>query len=139
MRFVLLVTLGILSGSWSLAGEDLRTAVHYPPELKAETLAKMRDHLATLQAISAALAREDYDEAASLARSRLGMGSMDPKESQLSRKYMPKEMFHLGVALHKEAGRFAMVAEEEEMNATLGAFSDLTARCVVCHSRFRFE
>src|SRR4030065_1433359 len=52
-----------------------REPVSFPPALKAETLANMRDHLLAIQEITAHLADKQFDAAADVAQTRLGIRS----------------------------------------------------------------
>ena len=53
------------------APADARTLVRLPEPMRLHTIASMRDHLQSLQAIDVALSRGDFDQAASVAESRL--------------------------------------------------------------------
>ncbi|MFO7653173.1 MAG: hypothetical protein R6X25_05050 [Candidatus Krumholzibacteriia bacterium] len=51
--------------------------VELPDQLRLHMLANMRDHLLALQQIQAALASEEFDQAAQIAEQRLGMTSLE--------------------------------------------------------------
>src|SRR3982751_132059 len=86
---------------------DARTGVEFPGAMKDHTLANMRYHLATLQAIQAALAEGRYDGAADLAETRLGLTSLEAHGAHDVARYMPVGMQEIGTGMHRAASRFA--------------------------------
>lgn len=122
---------------------DTRLAVRFPPELRTHTLANMRDHLATLQQVQEALGRAEYDRAASLAESRLGLSSLEAHGAHQVAPYMPAGMQEAGTAMHKAASRFAIEAANAgatgDAKPALAALATVTAQCVACHAAYRFE
>ena len=122
---------------------DTRLAVRFPPELRTHTLANMRDHLATLQQVQDALGRGEYDRAASLAESRLGLSSLEAHGAHQVAPYMPAGMQEAGTAMHKAASRFAIEAANAgatgDAKPALAALATVTAQCVACHAAYRFE
>ena len=89
--------------------KDARQAVKFPAQMREHTLANMRDHLLALQEIQSALSRADYDRAADVAESRLGMTSLTLHGAHESAKFMPKGMQDAGTAMHRSASRFAVL------------------------------
>src|SRR3954469_12611437 len=71
---------------------DTRQPVRLPATLHEHTLANMRDHLATLQQVEAALAGEDYRLASALAEERLGLTSLELHGAHDVGPYMPQPM-----------------------------------------------
>lgn len=124
-------------------GPDTREAVRFPPALRAHTLANMRDHLATLQAIEDALARGAYDEAARLSEDRLGLSSLEAHGAHEVAPYMPRGMQEAGSGMHKAASRLALAATDAgatgDVKPALAALARLSAQCVACHAAYRFE
>ena len=122
---------------------DGREAVRFPPMLYEHTLANMRDHLATLQQIQAALGKGDYDNAARLAEDRLGLTSLPLHGAHDVAPYMPQPMQDMGTSMHRAASRFAVDASNAsatgDMKPALAALSTLTAQCVACHAAYRLE
>src|SRR4051812_19524720 len=76
--------------------DDARQLVAFPEPMRVHTLANMRDHLATLQQINAALSRSDFDAAAMMAETRLGMTSLALHDASHLAAYMPKPMQEMG-------------------------------------------
>jgi hypothetical protein len=122
---------------------DTREAVRFPAALREHTLANMREHLATLQRIQAALGAAAYDRAAELAEQRLGLSSLEAHGAHEVAPYMPAGMREAGSAMHRAASRFALDAANAgatgDAKPALAALADLTAQCVACHAAYRFE
>lgn len=122
---------------------DTRTAVAFPPPMKAETLANMRDHLLALQEIQQALAAARFDEAAGIAEKRLGMSSLQRHGAHEVGRFMPEGMREAGTQMHRSASRFAAAATDaavsSDVKPALAALAQVTASCVACHAAYRFE
>ena len=122
---------------------DTRQSVSFPPMLLEHEMRNMRDHLATLQRIKAALANNAYDEAAKLAEHRLGLSSFELHGAHEVAPYMPAGMQAMGTEMHKAASRFAIEVDKAaatgDLRPALGALADLTQRCVACHAAYRLH
>lgn len=122
---------------------DGRQLVKFPEQMKEHTLASMRDHLLALQEIQSALANSDYDRAADVAETRLGMSALTLHGAHESSQFMPKGMQEAGSAMHRGASRFAVVARDAavtgEIKPAIGALSEVMAACVACHSGYRLQ
>ena len=125
------------------APADARTLVSLPEPMRAHALANMRDHLYTLQAINDALARNAFDEAASLAELRLGMTSLDAHGAADLAPHLPRDMQDYGTQMHRAASRFAITTQNASVNGdvrpALGALGEVMQQCVACHAAFRFQ
>lgn len=125
------------------ARADGRQLVKFPEPMKEHTLANMRDHLLALQEIQAALAGSDYDRAADLAETRLGMTALTAHGAHESSKYMPKGMQDAGSAMHRSASRFSTIAKDAsvtgEIKPAVGALADVMGACVACHTAYRLQ
>jgi cytochrome c556 len=122
---------------------DARQRVRFPEEMRSHTLSNMRDHLQTLERISAALSRGDYDAAASLAEQRLGMTSLEAHGAAHLAQLMPPEMQQIGSRMHRAASRFAIEAQDaavrNDPRPALGALSEVMQQCVACHAAYRLQ
>lgn len=120
-----------------------RKPVSFPPTLKAETLANMRDHLLAIQEITAHLADKQFDAAAEVAETRLGLSSLQRHGAHEVAQYMPEGMRQLGHGMHQAASRFAVAAQEAgatgEIGPALRALSQVQASCVSCHAAYRLK
>ncbi|MCR4346749.1 MAG: hypothetical protein NUV55_06060 [Sulfuricaulis sp.] len=130
-------------GPVALAVPDTRASVELPPPMRAHMLSNMRDHLAALHEIQAALARDEAGRAAQIAERRIGMSSLESHGAGHMAPYMPKPMQDIGTAMHRAASRFARVAEEagvrRDLHPALQALSDVTQQCVACHAGYRLK
>lgn len=120
---------------------DDRQKVELPPMMREHMLANMRDHLLALQEITAYLASGAYDQAAEVAENRLGMSSLDAHGASHMAKFMPEGMAAMGTGMHRAASRFAISANDAEIEGGLakafGALSEVMQQCVACHAAFR--
>ena len=122
---------------------DARVLVKYPEPLRVHTLANMRDHLQTMGDIQEALSNGSFDKASELAEQRLGMSSLEMHGAHEVAKYMPKGMQEAGLAMHRSASRFALVAKDAsatgDLKPTLASLHRLNQTCVACHAAFRLQ
>lgn len=122
---------------------DTRVPVWFPEQLRAHTMANMRDHLLALAEIQGALARGSFDEAGRIAEHRLGMSSLIPHGASEVAKYMPQGMQDAGTAMHHGASRFALELEAtavtRELKPALAALAETTRACVACHAGYRLQ
>jgi hypothetical protein len=127
----------------SMSAVDTRQAVSYPQDMKERTLANMRDHLRTLQAIQMALSKQDYEQAADLAEQRLGMSSLDLHGAHDVAPFMPKGMQDAGTAMHRNASRFSLASRDVtvtgDVKPALAALAEVMGACVACHSGYRMQ
>jgi cytochrome c556 len=122
---------------------DPRQLVSMPAPMQEHMLANMRDHLAAMVEIQAALAVGKFDQAADIAENRIGMSSLERHDASHMAPYMPKAMQDTGSAMHRAASRFARTAQEAELEGgvprALSSLSELTQQCVACHASYRLR
>jgi cytochrome c556 len=122
---------------------DARQLVRFPEPMRLHTIASMRDHLLALQEIEEALSRHDFDRAAAVAETRLGMTSLEAHGAAHLAPFMPAGMQELGTGLHHAASRFAVEAQNasvsHDLRAPLAALSDVMRQCVACHAAYRLQ
>lgn len=120
-----------------------RVAVSFPPALRAETLANMRDHLRAIQEITAYLADKRFDAAADVAESRLGLSSLQGHGAHAVAQYMPEAMRQIGHGMHQAASRFALTAQESgatgDVAPALRALAQMQDSCIACHAGFELK
>ena len=135
------LTLMLLLLSQSVMAEDNRQLVEMPPPMKNHMLANMRDHLLALEQITRYLANQQYDEAAEVAETRLGMSSLESHGASHMARVMPQQMAQTGTEMHRAASRFALAARDAELegglNKAFAALSDVMTQCVACHAGYR--
>jgi hypothetical protein len=148
-----------MAGHNHMSLPDERQFVAFPPEMRANQLRDMRDHVAALSGIFNELSSGNYEGAAKLADERLGLDSPSaagckakpagappaakgPMEEMMN-LYMPEPMRATGLAMHSSASEFASVARSAaktgDTKAVFGALSKVTANCVACHSAYRVQ
>jgi cytochrome c556 len=131
------------SGSADSSSADRRQLVRFPEPMRLHTMANMRDHLRSLQEIDVALARGDFDKAASIAESRLGLSSLEAHGASHLAPYMPKGMQETGSNMHRAASRFAVEAqnasESDDVKPALAALANVMEQCVACHATYRLH
>lgn len=145
MRYIILSAVTILLFGFTVtqAAEDGRQLVKLPEPMRVHMLASMRDHLATINEIQAALAKGEYDKAADTAENRLGMSSLAAHNAEHMAPFMPKAMQETGTEMHHAASRFARTAQEVAVDGTLAtaleSLSQVTRQCVACHAAYRIH
>ncbi len=124
-------------------GGDSRQLVKFPEPMRVHTIANMRDHLLTLQEIDVALSKNDFDKAASVAESRLGMSSLELHGAAHIAPYMPQGMQDIGTQMHRAASRFAVEAQNasvsNDVRPALAALGAVMQQCVACHAAYRLH
>lgn len=130
-------------GEPSFASVDTRQLVQFPEPMRLHTIASMREHLSTLQEISDALARSEFDRASNLAEQRLGMSSLEAHGAAHVAPYMPQPMQDIGTRMHRAASQFAIEAQNASVNndarPALAALSKVMQQCVACHAAYRLH
>lgn len=124
-------------------GRDTRQLVHFPQSLRRETLATMRTHLEGLAEIQQALAEGRLNDASRIATMKLGMSSMHGDQMAQEAKYMPLAMRELGAQLHRQAGEFAVAAQDAaatgDTRRPMVLLGRMMQTCVACHASYRLH
>ena len=122
---------------------DTRQVVELPELMQRHMLANMRDHLESLNEILVALSTNNFDQAARIAETRLGMSSLDAHGAEVMGRFMPESMRALGLRMHRAASNFAHEAQEASVDGaherSLVALAEVTRYCVACHASFRLR
>jgi len=135
-----LIAVGLLfNAAAAAADKDTRQLVRLPAQMRAHMLANMRDHLAALHEIQAALAAGKLEQAADVAEQRLGMSALASHGGSHMAPYMPQPMQAIGTEMHHAASRFARSAHENDLKKALADLSDVTRQCVACHAAYRIH
>jgi hypothetical protein len=123
-------------------GEE-RKLVRFPEEMRQHTLSNMRDHLLAIAEIQEALAQGALDRAAGISEKRLGMTSLAAHGAHEASKFMPQGMQEIGSAMHRNASRFALAAQDAsasgDLRPALRALAQVTQSCVACHATYRVQ
>jgi len=130
----------LLSSQYIVAdAEDSRTFVKFPEMMQSHMMSNMRGHLETINKKLIVLSNEEFDTAADLAESNLGMSSLKLHGASHMAKFMPDGMQKAGTNMHHIASRFALKAQEGESKAAYKALSELTSACVACHAAYKIR
>lgn len=138
-RFAIASMLFLCNVNLLKADEDSRQMVQLPEMMQQHMLSNMRDHLVALNEIVSSMANEQYDQAAEVAESRLGMSSLGLHGASHLAKFMPEGMRQAGTKMHRAASRFALRAQEEDPLPAYKALAGVTSACVACHSGYRIR
>ena len=113
---------------------DSRTSLNLSPEMKQHQLSNMRSHVEAVQSIVGLLAREEFDRAAQIAHSRLGLTEEMQKMCGMFRN---EEFNQLGLAFHKSGDDLGNALQSKDMAKSLQALHSTMEYCVQCHAKFR--
>ncbi len=128
------------------AGEmsDSRQLVKLPKDIESKMLINMRDHIAALDDIIAAVQADEYDKAAEFAESRLGWSSLVRRGDQDVTKHWAAPMQKMADAMYRAASNFVIVAQDasvednkESYRKVIGSIQKITSACRGCHGVFR--
>jgi hypothetical protein len=116
---------------------DSRTPLHLDPAAREVLKATMREHLQAIQTVVAALARDDYERASTLAHEELGF----PKHHQVMRRErgteFPARYRELAMAHHREAEDLARAIADRDPKPILERLERTLRACVACHRAYR--
>jgi hypothetical protein len=140
------VVLAVTLSAAPAQAQDARQLVKLPPMMQHHMLGNMRDHLLALGDVLALLGQGKVDEAGHLAEHRIGMSSLEGHGAEQMAPFMPEEMRTIGTGLHEAASRFAIAAQNAEVEHTyesqrkvFAALAEITDSCNACHTRFRIR
>lgn len=123
----------------SLATDEKRQFVKLPNMMQKHMMSNMRDHLVAINEILIHLGNNALDKAADVAELRLGMSSLGTHNASHMASFMPEKMRKAGTAMHKNASRFALKAQEGDVLSAYKSLSQVTSSCVACHSAYRIR
>lgn len=121
----------------SPAASDPRISLHLEPAVQAILKQTMQEHLVALQAIVAALAREDYEKASAVAHEELGFPKHHEVMQQERGMTFPKKYQKLAMAHHQAAEDLAQVIRTKEMKPILRDLGRTINACVGCHQAYK--
>ena len=129
----------VCTSSISLADSDARQLVPLPSTVQQHMMSNMRDHLKAINEILFQLGKNDLEAAAELAEQRLGVSSLESHGADHMADFMPEGMRQAGTNMHKAASRFALTAQEGELQPTYKMLAEVTESCVTCHAAYRIR
>ena len=117
---------------------DERKELNIPAPMKVMQKRMMRRHLDTISEITAALAANELEQAAKVARERLGWTPAEEKRCSMVEKMTGEAGFtSFGMAVHKKADELADAATKGNRDKALRLLSELVSNCNACHKTFR--
>lgn len=117
---------------------ETRTALKFPEPMKVMHKRMMREHLTTLGEITAALATNDLNKAADIAKSKLGWNPTEEKRCSLMGQISgEKDFLAYGKAVHVKADELADAAKAGKRDIALATLSELINNCNACHNKYR--
>jgi len=129
----------LFASNTSTADDDPRQLVDLPKMMQQHMLSNMRDHLAAINEILIHMAKGEFEQAAQISETRLGMSSLELHGASHMAKFMPEGMRKAGTGMHRAASRFARKAQEGAVLPAYGALSEITSACVACHAAYRIR
>ena len=116
---------------------DPRARLDLKPAQKEALKATMREHLAALESIVAALARQDYEQAAAVAHSELGFPKHHEAMQREQGALLPKKYQELAMEHHQAAEDLAEAISKKEMTLILQQLSKTIQACTACHKAYK--
>jgi hypothetical protein len=156
IKFYILVIILLLSAAHSSAGNDhhnthktesngpkvpstKRIALNLHPAAQEGLRLTMREHLEAIEAIVAALAREDFTRAATLANEELGFPKHHVAMQREEGDTFPAAYHELAMAHHKAAEDLGAVIPTNDLTQILPHLEQTIHACVECHRVFRLQ
>jgi hypothetical protein len=116
---------------------DTRLTLNLKPAAQESVKLTMREHLEALQRIISALAREDFEKAATVAHEDLGF----PKHHQAMQREQgapfPPKYQELAMAHHQVAEDLAGIIPSKDMKKILPHLEKTMKACVACHQAYK--
>lgn len=116
-----------------------RMALNLPPAAQEGLRLTMREHLEAIDAILAALAREDFTRAATLANEGLGFPKHHVAMQREEGATFPAAYHELAMAHHKAAEDLGAVIPTKDLKQILPYLEQTIHACVKCHQVFRLK
>lgn len=116
------------------AGDDKRISLGLPPAMKQHQLANMRSHVDAIRQIVGLLADRDFDQAADVAHSKLGLTE---EMKQMCTMFRNEDFNKLGMEFHQSGDALGEALKTRDVNLSLKALNKTMGYCVQCHATFR--
>jgi len=116
---------------------DERAALGLSQAAEAGMKLTMREHLEAIRDIVAALGRQEFEQAATVAHKELGF----PKHHQAMQREggatFPPKYHELAMAHHQEAEDLAKVLPSKDLQTILPKLEKTIGACVSCHRAYK--
>ncbi|MBI3813459.1 MAG: cytochrome c [Nitrospinae bacterium] len=119
---------------------DTRIELKMAESMKAMHKSIMRGHLDALGKITAALAANELEKAAKIAKGNLGWNESEEKMCSIfgeSAGEAGKDFLTVGKAMHTKADELSADAMAGNRDKALADLSPLIESCNICHEKFR--
>jgi hypothetical protein len=116
-----------------------RMALNLPQAAQEGLKLTMREHLEAIDAIVAALVREDFAKAAILANEELGFPKHHMAMQREEGATFPSAYHELAMAHHKAAEDLGAVIPTKDLKQILPHLEQTLHACVKCHQVFRLK
>lgn len=156
IRFTIIIVMLCLGGGISIAEIDhsaihqakpdkttvsstKRAALNLPPAAQEGLKLTMREHLEAIDAIVAALAGEDFEQAESLAHQELGFPKHHVAMQREEGATFPPAYHELAMAHHEAAEALGAVIPTKNLKQILPHLQQTIHACVQCHQAFHLK
>jgi hypothetical protein len=114
---------------------DERIPLNLVPHMKLQQLQNMRSHVAAVQAIVGHLANDEFDLAAEVAHSKLGL----TEQMKMMCEHISdnQDFSKLAMAFHRSGDDLGDTLKTKDMKKSLQALQTTMNYCVQCHATFR--
>ncbi|MBI3621412.1 MAG: cytochrome c [Nitrospirae bacterium] len=119
------------------SASDARVRLDLKPDQREAIKLTMREHLETLEAIVAALGRQDYRKAADIAHLELGFPKHHEAMQREQGAALPKRYQELAIEHHQAAETLAEAIATHEMTPILRQLENTIRACTACHKAYR--
>lgn len=114
---------------------DSRISLNLSPEMKQHQLQNMRSHVAAIRTIAGHLANNEFDQAAQVAHSELGL--TEEMRKMCTTMSDNADFTKLGLAFHQSGDDLGEALKTKNMKKSLQALQNTMNYCVECHATFR--
>lgn len=114
---------------------DERLSLSLSPEMKQHQLKNMRSYVVAIQSIVGHLANNEFDQAAQVAHSELGL--TEEMRKMCSTMSDNEKFRQLGLAFHQSGDDLGDTLKKKDMKNSLQALQTTMDYCVQCHATFR--
>ena len=114
---------------------DERLSLGLSPEMKQHQLKNMRSHVVAVQSIVGHLANNEFDQAAQVAHSELGL--TEEMRKMCSTMSDNENFRKLGLAFHQSGDDLGDTLKKKDLKKSLQALQTTMNYCVQCHAAFR--
>ena len=113
---------------------DSRISLNLAPMQARHQLTNMRSHVQAVQSIIEHLSQDEFDEAAHVAHTKLGL---TPEMKMMCSAFGNEEFQRLGFEFHANADQLGEILKTGDKNRSLQALSTTLSSCVTCHATFK--